>query len=123
MAQPLNPLPTPSIATRPPSTLFVWGSGTDGQLGLGIDMSERPPLTKPRKNDWFFQRMADDADTFGGGGGGLESIAAGGMFSLWTDEYGSVRFILLHSIVNYSNTVSSDTIHTRQRPISCDYNP
>lgn len=45
-------------------------------------------LTKPKRNQWVEEQM--EKATFGEEGAGLESIAAGGLHTLFTDEKGTV---------------------------------
>jgi regulator of chromosome condensation len=45
-------------------------------------------IQKPRKNAWVEQRMADE--TFGPDNAGLETIAAGGLHTIFVDENGTV---------------------------------
>ncbi|KAL0573115.1 hypothetical protein V5O48_008837 [Marasmius crinis-equi] len=82
----LNPLPSPPEKTRPGLQLFVWGAGNFGQFGLGPDLLDE--LDKPKKHTWAEQQMV--AGTFGEEGAGLETVAAGGMHSLFVDEKGTI---------------------------------
>lgn len=50
---------------------------------------------KPRRNWWVDEQI--QAGTFGAVGAGVESIAAGGMHTLFIDESGKVR--TLYSLV------------------------
>ena len=81
-----NPLPTPPEHTRPAPLLFVWGAGNFGQFGMSEDALGE--FEKPTRNKLVEEKMADGA--FGGEGAGLEAVAAGGMYSLFIDEIGTV---------------------------------
>ncbi|TFL00681.1 regulator of chromosome condensation 1/beta-lactamase-inhibitor protein II [Pterulicium gracile] len=87
MATPFNALPTAPAAHRPALNLFVWGAGNFGQFGAGPDdLGEK---TRPRRNPWVDENIDDG--TFGSASGaGIESIAAGGMHTLFIDENGTV---------------------------------
>lgn len=82
-----NALPVPPPTTRPGLILFAWGAGNFGQFGMGPDVLDE--LTKPRRNQWVEEQI--EKGTFGADGAGLESIAAGGLHTLFTDEKGTVR--------------------------------
>jgi regulator of chromosome condensation len=81
-----NPLPTPPEKARPGLQLFVWGAGNCGQFGLGT--SALGEIQKPRKQAWAEKQMEEG--TFGEVGAGLESVAGGGMHTLFIDEKGTV---------------------------------
>lgn len=49
-------------------------------------------LPKPKKNLWVEEKMQEGL--FGDVGAGIESIAAGGMHTLFIDESGTVRLLL-----------------------------
>ncbi|KAK2466076.1 hypothetical protein APHAL10511_001718 [Amanita phalloides] len=81
-----NPLPTPPPKSRPPLQLFVWGAGNFGQFGMGPDaLDEKDKMTK---NTWVEENI--QAGTFGEPDAGLETIAAGGLHTLFIDEKGTV---------------------------------
>ena len=82
-----NPLPTPPTIMRPGLQLFAWGAGNFGQFGMGPHILGE--LNKPKKNVWVEQEM--QKGTFGEVGSGLESIAGGGLHTLFIDEKGTVR--------------------------------
>ena len=83
-----NPLPAIPEPRRPGLLLFAWGAGNFGQFGMGEDRLGE--LHKPTRNKWVEECMAKGR--FGSTeGAGLESIAAGGLYSLFVDENGTVR--------------------------------
>lgn len=82
-----NPLPVIPEPRRPGLLLFVWGAGNFGQFGMGED--QLGELHKPARNKWVEQGVTEGR--FGSTeGAGLESIAAGGLYSLFVDENGAV---------------------------------
>ena len=82
-----NPLPTIPEPRRPGLLLFVWGAGNFGQFGMGDD--QLGELHKPTRNKWMEQGVGEGR--FGPTeGAGLESVAAGGLYSLFVDEKGMV---------------------------------
>ena len=81
-----NPLPTPPKHTRPAALLFVWGAGNFGQFGMGEDQLNE--FERPQRNKVVEEKM--DNGEFGEEGAGLETVAAGGLFSLFVDEKGTV---------------------------------
>lgn len=88
-----NPLPAIPEPRRPGLLLFSWGAGNFGQFGMGED--QLGELHKPARNKWVEQGVT--GGRFGSNeGAGLESIAAGGLYSLFVDENGTVR-ATLHS--------------------------
>jgi regulator of chromosome condensation len=87
MAMTFNPLPTAPVHERPPLQLFGWGENSDGQLAMG---SIPGGFEKPKRNTWIEEKMEEDA--FGPNGAGLETVAAGGMHTLFIDEIGTVIF-------------------------------
>lgn len=90
-----NPLPTVPEPRRPGLLLFAWGAGNFGQFGMGDD--QLGELHKPARNKWVEQGVAEGR--FGSiDGAGLESIAAGGLYSLFVDENGTVRDTFVRSI-------------------------
>lgn len=82
-----NPLPVPPEVKRPGLQLFVWGAGNFGQFGMGPDDLDQHD--KPKRNVWAENQMQNG--TFGEVGAGLESIAAGGLHTVFIDEKGTVR--------------------------------
>jgi regulator of chromosome condensation len=88
----VNPLPTAPVHERPPLLLFGWGANDFGQLCMGTEAN------KPKRNTWVEQKI--DEDAFGEDGAGLESIAAGGMHTLFIDERGTVSNLCTHSFVS-----------------------
>ncbi|KAF9816333.1 hypothetical protein IEO21_04198 [Rhodonia placenta] len=81
-----NPLPTPPEHVRPAPQMFVWGAGNFGQFGMGADLLDE--YDKPKKNLWIEKRMREGV--FGDDEASLESVAAGGLHSLFVDEKGTV---------------------------------
>ena len=85
-----NPLPVAPEPRRPGLLLFAWGAGNFGQFGMGED--QLGELHKPTRNKWVEQGVAEGR--FGPTeGAGFESVAAGGLYSLFVDENGTVRDI------------------------------
>lgn len=84
----LNALPVPPQPTRPGLVTFAWGAGNFGQFGMGPDVLGE--MSKPRRNPWVEEQITKG--TFGGEGAGVESIAAGGLHTLFVDEKGTVRW-------------------------------
>jgi len=83
-----NPLPVVPESRRPGLLLFAWGAGNFGQFGMGED--QLGELHKPARNKWVEQGMTEGR--FGPNDvAGLESVAAGGLYSLFVDENGTVR--------------------------------
>ena len=89
-----NALPTPPEHSRPAPLLFTWGAGNFGQFGAGENVLGE--LEKPTRNKLIEQKVAEGA--FGEPGAGLEAVAAGGMFSLFIDEKGTVSSCILTRI-------------------------
>lgn len=79
--------PTPPEHTRPANQLFVWGAGNFGQFGMGPD--HLGEFDKPKKNPWVEKKM--DEGVFGDEDAGIETIAAGGLHTMFIDEKGTVR--------------------------------
>lgn len=82
-----NKIPEIPEHSRPANQLFVWGAGNFGQFGMGPD--HLGEFDKPRKNIWIEQKMTEG--TFGEEHAGIETIAAGGMHTIFIDEKGTVR--------------------------------
>lgn len=82
-----NALPTPPNHERPPKQLFAWGAGNFGQFGMGLDHLDE--FDKPKKNVWVEKKIEDGL--FGDKDAGLETIAAGGLHTMFIDEKGTVR--------------------------------
>ncbi|GMK55925.1 hypothetical protein CspeluHIS016_0209810 [Cutaneotrichosporon spelunceum] len=70
-------------------SVFVWGTGDNGQFGTGPDDLDEKP--RPQLNEWFEEQREDGNLGSGPGNGGIDAIAAGGMHSLGIDELGQVR--------------------------------
>ncbi|KAL5527250.1 hypothetical protein ACEPAG_6041 [Sanghuangporus baumii] len=81
-----NPLPAPPEHSRPANQLFVWGAGNFGQFGMGP--AHLDEFDKPKKNTWIEKKIEEGA--FGGEEAGIESIAAGGLHTMFTDEKGTI---------------------------------
>ncbi|TCD69877.1 hypothetical protein EIP91_005954 [Steccherinum ochraceum] len=81
-----NPLPTAPEHIRPTPQLFVWGAGNFGQFGMGVDALG--DYEKPKRNPWIEKAIQEGR--FGEDDAGLETIAAGGLHSLFIDEKGAV---------------------------------
>ena len=89
----LNALPIAPAPLCPPLQLFGWGVNDEGQLGMGPVANLGDPYIKPKRNTWVEQKIEEDE--FGEDGGGLETVAAGGMHTLFIDENGTVRSLVL----------------------------
>ncbi|KAJ7752757.1 regulator of chromosome condensation 1/beta-lactamase-inhibitor protein II [Mycena maculata] len=81
-----NPLPAPPEKKRPGLQVFAWGAGNFGQFGMGPDVLGE--LDKPKKHVWVEEQMEEG--TFGEDNAGIETVAAGGMHSLFVDENGTI---------------------------------
>ncbi|KAF8968049.1 regulator of chromosome condensation 1/beta-lactamase-inhibitor protein II [Flammula alnicola] len=85
----INSLPTLPRQHRPALTLFGWGCGDTGQLGVGpMPEGSKDEWDKPKRNTLVEGMVKEGA--FGTEGTGLVAIAAGGMHSLVVDENGTV---------------------------------
>lgn len=93
----LTSVPLPPRHTRPSATVFTWGSGSCGQLGLGTATQFLGELSKPRLHDWFeLVRRPGGGGLLGlEEGSGVETVATGGMHTLAIDEVGKVCSISL----------------------------
>ncbi|KAJ7143469.1 RCC1/BLIP-II [Mycena filopes] len=80
---PLNPIPGPSRATKK-QVLLVHGAFDAGQLGLGDDQEKE--VMRPRVHPAVLQQVTDGSL----GSVGVESVAAGGMHSLFIDSNGKI---------------------------------
>lgn len=84
---PMNAVPSVPEHPRPATVLFGCGAGNFGQLGMGADqLGEYSKLTRNK----LVEEKTKEGE-FGGEGAGIESIAAGGMHTLFIDEKGTVR--------------------------------
>ena len=81
-----NPLPVPPQKQRPGLLPFVWGTGNFGQFGMGPDVLGE--VSKPKRNTWIEERIEDGA--FGEDSAGIESVACGGLHTIFLDEKGTV---------------------------------
>ena len=100
----INSLPTLPLDHyhHPPLTLFGWGCGDTGQLGLGpIPEDGTDEWNKPHRNT-VIERMVEQGVFGTGVNSGLVHIAAGGMHSLAIDGNGTVR---IYTIL-YVNVIS-----------------
>jgi len=81
-----NQVPTPPQPQRPGLLPFVWGTGNFGQFGLGPEIFSE--ISKPKRHSWMEKKM--DEGVFGEPGAGIESVAAGGLHTVFIDEKGTV---------------------------------
>ena len=81
-----NSLPVPPQKQRPGLLPFVWGTGNFGQFGMGPEVLGE--ISKPRRNTWIEERIEDGA--FGEVNAGIESVACGGLHTIFLDEKGTV---------------------------------
>jgi regulator of chromosome condensation len=83
----VNAIPPFPAKMAPPAQIFVWGTGNFGQFGMGPSYLDE--LSKPTRNTWVEEKIAQGV--FGTGpGSGIVGVAAGGLHSLFTDENGTV---------------------------------
>jgi len=84
---PINAIPEFPAKMVPPAQIFVWGTGNFGQFGMGTNHLDE--LSKPTRNTWVEEKIAQGV--FGPGpGSGIVGVAAGGLHSLFIDENGTV---------------------------------
>jgi hypothetical protein len=69
--------------------MFVWGAGNFGQFGMGTAFLG--DYDKPTRNKLVEEKITQG--TFGGEGAGIESVASGGLHTLFVDEAGKVSFL------------------------------
>lgn len=81
-----NPLPAPPQKQRPGLLPFAWGAGNFGQFGMGPSLLGE--VQKPRKNLWVVEQI--ESGRFGADGAGMESVASGGLHTVFVDENGTV---------------------------------
>lgn len=81
-----NPLPVPPQRKRPGLLPFVWGTGNFGQFGMGPDVLGE--VSKPKRNTWIEEHI--EAGAFGEDNAGIESVACGGLHTIFLDERGTV---------------------------------
>ncbi|KAG9031903.1 hypothetical protein FRB95_002109 [Tulasnella sp. JGI-2019a] len=79
----INPIPGIPAHHRPPLSLFVYGTGDFGQLGLGVEPLE--PVLLPSPHTWCTEAIEEGTLE-----GGVERLAVGCMHSLLIDEAGRV---------------------------------
>jgi regulator of chromosome condensation len=88
---PINAIPELPAKMVPPAQIFVWGTGNFGQFGMGPGYLDE--LSKPTRNTWVEEKIAQGV--FGSGpGSGIVGVAAGGLHSLFIDQNGTVRSFL-----------------------------
>jgi regulator of chromosome condensation len=83
---PFNPIHNIPDHLRPAPRMFVWGTGNFGQFGMGTDFLGEFDI--PTRNKLIEEKISKGA--FGGEGAGIESVASGGLHTLFTDEEGKV---------------------------------
>jgi regulator of chromosome condensation len=81
-----NPLPVPPQKQRPCLLPFFWGTGNFGQFGMGPGVLGE--VSKPKRNTWIEERIEDGV--FGEDEGGIESVACGGLHTIFLDERGTL---------------------------------
>ena len=81
-----NPLPVPPQKKRPGLQPFFWGTGNFGQFGMGPEVLGE--VSKPKRNTWIEEHI--EACTFGEDNAGIESVACGGLHTIFLDERGTV---------------------------------
>jgi regulator of chromosome condensation len=81
-----NPLPVPPQKQRPGLLPFVWGTGNFGQFGMGPAVLGE--VSKPKRNTWIEEHI--EAGAFGEDNAGIESVACGGLHTIFLDERGTV---------------------------------
>ena len=81
-----NPLPVPPQKQRPSLLPFFWGTGNFGQFGMGPDVLGE--VSKPKRNTWIEEHIK--AGAFGEDNAGIESVACGGLHTIFLDERGTV---------------------------------
>ena len=81
-----NLLPVPPQKQRPGLLPFVWGTGNFGQFGMGPDVLGE--VSKPKRNTWIEEHI--EASAFGEDNAGIESVACGGLHTIFLDERGTV---------------------------------
>ncbi|ODN74877.1 hypothetical protein L202_07179 [Cryptococcus amylolentus CBS 6039] len=86
----VNHIPAIPAVSEPHNALFVWGTGDQGQFGLGPDLLEE--IARPKIHTWLEEQSEEGKlSRDGKPGGGLESVDCGGMHTLAIDEGGRVR--------------------------------
>ena len=92
---PINVVPEFPAKMDPPAQIFVWGTGNFGQFGMGPNFLDE--LSKPTRNTWVEEKIAQGG--FGPGpGSGIVGVVAGGLHSLFIDENGTVCSFLCVAI-------------------------
>lgn len=95
----LNSIPLPSSRRRPTPTLWAFGAGGNGQLGLGTKHLDE--FAKPVRQIWV-EGCREGRKLGASDGAGFEKIAVGGMHTLAIDELGRVS-ACFHGSDNDSN--------------------
>jgi regulator of chromosome condensation len=98
-----NPLPVPPQKHRPGLLPFVWGTGNFGQFGMGPEVLGE--VSKPRRNTWIEERIEDGA--FGEDNAGIESVACGGLHTIFLDEKGTVSQPQRSPLIIFSSSLPS----------------
>ena len=71
---PFNTVPSFPVKMDPPAQIFVWGTGKFGQFGMGPSYLDE--VSKPTRNTWVEEKMAQGV--FGSGpGSGIVGVAVG----------------------------------------------
>jgi regulator of chromosome condensation len=93
----------PRKSENQPLSAFIFGTGDNGQFGLGVEQTDEIP--RPRLHDWFKVNSVPPAQTNGSeengeaqeskpkallGPHGIEQVACGGLHSLALDSEGKV---------------------------------
>lgn len=86
----LNPVPRLPPPVRPAPLLFVWGSGSEGQMGLGKVPDNGLFVTKPTRHPWIEQKLSTGVFS-NGPVNGIIGVATGAMHTLIIDEAGTVE--------------------------------
>ncbi|KAE9399489.1 RCC1/BLIP-II [Gymnopus androsaceus JB14] len=85
----LNQIPQPLPHLRPAPQVFVWGTGNEGQMGLGRVSDDGRFIVKPTRHTWIENKISEGV--FGDeAGAGIVSVVAGAMHTLLIDEKGTV---------------------------------
>lgn len=81
-------VPTLAPAHELPRYVFVFGDGSFGQHGLGVDDESLTEIKRPRLHKWFADKIAEGNDWKAGAAalecGGMHSLAVGGGGNVWS---------------------------------------